>query len=456
VRHTGETLPAAAAALLLAACAGGGAPASPAAGSAAGSPSGSRAAPARQAGLDDVAERYVKLVLATGTHDDGYVDAYYGPPAWRTEVERAPPDLQAIAAEAADILAHLAAHPPAGDELAGLRHRFLRRQTEAVAARVRLLGGERMSFDEESVALYDAVAPHLSEGHFAALVEEVGTLLPGEGEVSARLEAFRAGFAIPPDRLDRVFRAAIDECRSRTAARLELPPGETFALEYVRDRPWSGYNWYQGSASSLIQVNVDLPVQIDRAVDLACHEGYPGHHVYNALLERRLVVERGMVELSVYPLYSPQSLIAEGSANYGVELAFPPAEKLAFERDRLYPLAGLAPLTAERYHRVLELVRKLSYAGNEAARRYLDGEIDRAAAERWLERYALYSPERAAQRVRFFDTYRSYVINYNLGQDMVKAYVERRGGPGEAQRWRVFEELLSTPRLPSDLVAGAE
>ncbi len=55
------------------------------------------------------------------------------------------------------------------------------------------------------------------------------------------------------------------------------------------------------------QVNTDLPVYIDRAVDLACHEGYPGHHVYNALLEKHLVRDRGWVEFSIYPLFSPQS-----------------------------------------------------------------------------------------------------------------------------------------------------
>ena len=97
------------------------------------------------------------------------------------------------------------------------------------------------------------------------------------------------------------------------------------------------------------------------------------------------------------------------------------------------------------------LVRELSYAGNEAARRYLDGEIDAAAAIEWLERYALMAPTVARQRIRFFDRYRSYVINYNLGQDLVRAYVEREAGPDADRRWAVFSELLSSPVLPSSL-----
>ncbi len=216
-------------------------------------------------------------------------------------------------------------------------------------------------------------------------------------------------------------------------------------MEYVTDKPWSGYNWYQGGYRSVIQVNTDLPIFIDRAVDLACHEGYPGHHVYNLLLERELVRNRGWIEFSVYPLFSPQSLIAEGSANYGIVMAFPGEERVNFERERLFPLAGLDPAQADRYYRVMALQKQLAYAGNEAARRYLNGEADSASAESWLTRYALMEPARARQRIRFFDTYRSYVINYNLGEDLVGEYVERTAGDDQARRWKVFAALLSSP-----------
>jgi hypothetical protein len=101
----------------------------------------------------------------------------------------------------------------------------------------------------------------------------------------------------------------------------------------------------------------------------------------------------------------------------------------------------------------MALVDQLSYAGNEAARRYLDGTIDRDAAIAWLERYALMAHDRAAQRVRFFDQYRSYVINYNYGKDLVRHYIESHGGTADHpdRRWQEFEKLLSSPRLPSGL-----
>ncbi|NJL29721.1 MAG: hypothetical protein HC897_18455 [Thermoanaerobaculia bacterium] len=169
------------------------------------------------------------------------------------------------------------------------------------------------------------------------------------------------------------------------------------------------------------------------------------------MLEKNLVVERGWVEFSVYPLYSPQSLIAEGSANYGIEMAFPGAERWRFESEVLFPLAGLDPAQAETYDAVQEAAKGLSYAGNEAARGYLDGRLDAEAAVDWMVRYGGMGPERAQQRLRFIETYRSYVINYNLGLDLVRGYVEKKAGGDPAKRWEVFGELLSTPRLPSSL-----
>jgi len=403
--------------------------------------------------LDEVAEAYVRLALELGTHDPAWVDAWYGPAEWKAEAERAARDLAGIR-EAAELeLRRLAGLPRPGDELGRLRHTYLERQLGALVARTGMLEGRRLAFDEESRALYDAVAPHLDAGHFQEVLDRLDARLPGAGPLAARWTAYRRQFEIAPDRLDAVFGAAIAEARRRTAAHLALPEGESFRVEYVRDRPWSGYNWYQGGFQSLIQVNTDLPISIDRAIDLACHEGYPGHHVYNALLEQHLVRERGFHEFWVYPLFSPQSLIAEGTANFGVSVAFPGEERLGFERDVLYPLAGLDPALAAGYAERRALVEELDYAGNEAARRYLDGEWDADQAAAWLERYALQSPERARQRVRFFDTYRSYVINYNLGQDLVRDYVERQGGTADhpERRWSVFQGLLASPRLPGGL-----
>ena len=399
--------------------------------------------------MNVLAEQYVRLVLAVGQHDADYVDAYYGPPEWRKQAEAEKLPLPEIAARATALSRDLAAASAtrADDELEQLRRQYLTRQLESLRARVSMLTGTKLRFDEESKALYDATAPTHTEADFAGVLKQLESKLPGNGPLIDRYETFRSQFVIPRERLDTVFKAAIDGCRSRTLQHITLPPGESFTVEYVTGKSWSGYNWYQGNYRSLIQVNTDLPIYVDRAIDLACHEGYPGHHVYNVLLEKNLLRDRGWQEFSVYALFSPQSLIAEGTANYGIEVAFPRPERVDFERRVLFPAAGLNPANATDYYDVMALVDKLSYAGNEAARRYLDGTIDAKAAADWLVTYGLYSPPRAEQRVRFIDQYRSYVINYNLGKDMVAAFIESRG----PDRWAEFGRLISSPRLPSSL-----
>ena len=237
--------------------------------------------------MNALAERYVRLVLALGQHDRDYVDAYYGPPAWRKEAELTKVSLDEIDEAAVDLAGDLTAMlPPASaTELTRGRHRYVTRQLDALRTRVAILNGTKMRFDEETKSLYDAVAPAHTEAEFRAVLAELEQRLPGAGPLLDRYDTYRLRFVIPRARLDAAFRAAIAECRARTLKHIRLPGEESFTIEYVTGKTWSAYNWYQGGYRSVIQVNTDLPVHADWAVVLACHEGYPGHHAYNVLLE---------------------------------------------------------------------------------------------------------------------------------------------------------------------------
>jgi hypothetical protein len=230
-----------------------------------------------------------------------------------------------------------------------------------------------------------------------------------------------------------------------------MPEDESFRLEFVTGKSWSGYNYYQGGYHSLIQVNTDLPIRLSRALDLGCHEGYPGHHLLNMKLEEQLVKGRGWAEFTVYPLYSPQSLIAEGSANYGIDLAFPAASRADTERDVLMPLAEIPVPADDLYWQLMDATKALQGARLTIAQQYLDGAIDRAAAVALTRKYLLMSPERADQSVRFAEQYRSYVINYGLGEAMVRGYVER-GNPDRDEMWRRMAKIIGEPTLPADLL----
>jgi len=401
--------------------------------------------------LDAIAESYVHLILDIGELEPGYVDAYYGPPEWQVQAKAQTETAAQLTQRAAYLSSRLAdfdRNGPSGTTpIEVQRRKYLTAHVSAAAARLRMLSGEKMSFADEAEALF-GIRPELQPlESFDPVLAEIDALVPGEGSLSDRVTAFKSHYVIPKDRLQVVMDAAIAECRARTVRHIALPANERFTLSFVGDKPWSGYNYYLGDAASRIEINADFPIYTERAIDLGCHEGYPGHHVYNALLEKTFVRDRGWVEMSVYPLFSPMSFVAEGSANYGIDLAFPGDEGTAFERDVLFPLAGLDPATAEKKAQLGVLTRRLARAEYTIADAYLAGRIDRAEAIRQLMKYSLADEAKATQRLRFIDTYRSYIINYGLGRDVVQAWVERQG----PDHWQGMETLLSSQILPADI-----
>ncbi|MEZ5996328.1 MAG: hypothetical protein R3C25_11305 [Hyphomonadaceae bacterium] len=407
-------------------------------------------APAPAAGLNDVAEQYVRLSLEMGAHEEGYVDAYYGPPEWKTEAEAHPrslPDLQQAASDLRNQAAAIGAHSQ--DPAVVRRAHALAGYLASAQFRIRMMQGERASFLDEAEGLFGLrPALHPLESYDGALAR-IDALTPGDGPLADRVDAFKARYAIPSDRLQAVMQAAIDECRARTRANIDLPADERFDMEIVTGQSWGAYNWYQGGNRSLIQINAGLPVPIDAALNYGCHEGYPGHHVQGIYAER-LYRERGWAEYSVAPLYSPQGPLNEGGGNYGLDLAFPGDERARFERAVLYPLAGLDPASAPAYEALLEEQRHLAGAQLTIAEMLLDGEIDRPRAVALLQHYGPMTQARADRLIAFTEHYRSYVINYQTGQDVVRAYVEREAATPQA-RWRVYEDMIGEPTLAEDL-----
>ncbi len=405
--------------------------------------------------INTLAETYVKTVLEIGLYDPLYVDAYYGPEKWKSEVE----SLKKDSIPSAELLkrtdkligdlASIKVMPK--DTMLTYRKTYLNKQLLAVKGRIEMLSGKKFTFNQESKVLYDAVVPEYKDEYFANIINELEKVVPGKGDLIDRIAKFKKDFIIPKDKVDTVFRAAIKESRKRTKQHISLPENENFKLEYVTNKAWAGYNWYKGNNFSLIQVNIDYPILIDRAIDLASHEGYPGHHVYNSLLETNLVKNRSWMEFSVYALFSPQSLIAEGTANFGINVVFPKEERMKFEKDVLFPLAGLDTKKVVLYYKIQELSHELTYARTVAMRNYLDGKWTKEKTTEWMEKFALSRATTAS--FRFPEIYRSYIINYNLGQDMVKNYIEINGGTPDnpEKRWEIFTHLISTPQIPSNL-----
>lgn len=401
--------------------------------------------------LSRLAKEYVLLGLAVAKSDKTQY-LYLGPEPWREQAARDTRSLTELQKDLQQLRQRLNALPAPDNELTLLRKQLLEARVVASMTRASILQGKLpASFDEETRLMFGVILPERSEAHFLALAEELEQIIPGEGDLSERMALFREQFVIPPQRLNIVMNRALEECQRRTSLNLQLPENESVQLNITRDKPWVGFTQYHGDSVSTVHINRDVSVHIERALELGCHEGYPGHHTHATLLQEELINRRGWMEYSFIPLYGPQAVVAEGIASYAPFMAFTDAERTAFEKNVLLPLAGLDVSQSDRYSRYLAIKHELIYAWNETARRYLYGGMSRKDAIAWLMKYGLETHATASQRLDFIAALRTYVLSYNHGMDLVKNYIEREAGDDPQQRWSKFAYLMVTPLTAAEL-----
>lgn len=406
--------------------------------------------------MTTVARKFVKLGLQAQNHDKlPYV--YFGPEEWLTEAQSKDMSIPEIQESLKLLKKELSTWKLTEVRLENDRRELLRLRIDALIARLDVLQGViPASFDEETQQIFGVTVPKYSEEHFAALSQELEKIIPGKGDISKRVDAFRRRFVIPPEKVEAVISAAIKECRRRTGQHLVLPEHESITLNMTSGQDWVGFAEYQGNGHSRIHINTEVPIHIERVIQLGCHEGYPGHHVHATLVEEELVKKRGWIEYAFIPLNGPTAVIAEGIANYGVDLAFTTEERIDYERNVILPMAGLNGDQLELYYQYFSLLDKLNYARNEVARQFLFQGKPREEAIQWLMQYGLESRGTASQRLDFIASMRTYVINYNYGKKLVKDYIQSQAGDDRKAKWRIFYDVITSPLYPQKMLGEAE
>lgn len=332
------------------------------------------------------------------------------------------------------------------------RERLGERLTATITRGEILLGDTPADFQTESQLIFGVQAPLYNEAHFKSLTAELEKLIPGDEPLVERVGKFRDQFIIPPDKLELVIGRAMEECRARTLEHLELPADERVTLNINKNMPYVGFTEYRGDSHSVVHLNASVPVHIERAIELGCHEGYPGHHVHATLLEQEIIKNRGWDEYKLVTLLGPYSVITEGAASYAEDLAFSPEERMRFNAEVLMPLAGLNSSNLALYQNYTELVSELNFARNAVANAYLYEDLERETAIEWLMEYGLETRGTASQRLDFIDLQRAYVLTYNYGKQLVSDYIGDILIEDPATAWEDFVEILLAPLGPQDLL----
>ncbi|MGH2996435.1 MAG: hypothetical protein ACRDM9_08970 [Gaiellaceae bacterium] len=387
--------------------------------------------------MSGVVERYLLLGLRLGRHVDGLVDAYYGPAELAAAVEAEPLVApQALVEEAASLLA----------ETEG----WLHDQVRGLRTYAGVLAGEDVSYADEVEGCYGVRPQRVSEEIFAAAHERLAALLPGEGALADRFEAWRQAQIVPSDRVVGALEAVVRELRGRTRALVGLPDGEDVELESVRDEPWLAFNYYRGGLRSRVVVNIDLPIAVGELVHLGAHEAYPGHHAEHAWKESRLVQGRGLLEEAILLVPTPQALVSEGIAEAGAELvldseAGEALTAILHAEGVAYDAAETAAIRAAR--------EPLALAATNAALMLHEDAAGMEEARGYLERWTLQTRVRAEKSIAFLTdpTWRAYATTYTEGLRLCRAYV---AGDAAALA-RLLTEQVTIGELVSAVDGGA-
>lgn len=402
--------------------------------------------------LDNIANRYVKLLLKVGLHDEFIVDAYFGPEEW---VPKDKTDLNSLLKETQDLIKDCSKTIPNGDdsipqEIINRRKNYLYKQILSIKTKIHMLLGKDVSFNDELAGLYDILP--LEEANFSeytSTLDEIKILLGNTTNPIEELKKITDKLTIPTKDIGKFYELAIEECRKRTLPWASLDSGESFSVECVTNQPWSGYNWYKGNSKSVISVNTDLPFNICRLLHLASHEGYPGHHTFHSLLETELSRKYGWIEYQISNLFSPQVILAEGTANVALSMIFTEKEEIDFILELAKDIKTIDGSVIKTYFKISKLFKKIRLAEVHIAKNYLDGLLDKEQTIEEITRNSLCTRERACKRVDFIDRYRGYIANYSIGEEYVLNYLSSKGG----DRINNFYELISQPFTPSDINA---
>jgi hypothetical protein len=391
---------------------------------------------------------YLLLGLRFDRVEEGYVDSFTGDPELRRAVASEPtPDPADLARQAQRLLASV----PQADGLEPQRADYLAAHLKALACAGRKFAGEDVGFVEEVREYFDVDIVKGDPDLYRDAHRKLDAALGGSGALDERLQAHRTSEEIPPARLEECIHAFSSALRDRVRADYPLPEAETIVYEIVTDKPWSGFNYYEGNYRSTVAVNADLKQQMSNLPRLVAHESYPGHHTEHCRKESGLVERGGQSEQTIFLVNTPQCLMAEGLADLALHAAIGP--QWGAWASEIFADLGLR-FDGERAQAISEASATLADVRQDAALMLHDEHRDVDEVVAFLQRWLLVNEARARQALRFLSSplWRAYTSTYVEGYRLLRGWLDAR--PAEVTLTERFGRLLDEPLIPSSLRAS--
>lgn len=399
---------------------------------------------------DRLIREYLLLGLRFDRIEEGYVDSFTGDAGLRSQVAGEPaPEPAALAAGAQRLLAEVPQVPRSGD-FTDQRADFIAAHLRALSFSARKFAGEGVGFVDEVRHYFDVDISRGEEDRYRAAHVRIDEVLGGSGPLAERMGVARRADELPPERLEEAIGAFSSALRDIVRTTYPLPDAETVVYEVVTDKPWSGFNYYEGDYRSRVAVNADLKQQMSHLPALIAHESYPGHHTEHCRKEAGLVAGLGHAEQTIFLVNTPQCLMAEGLADLALHAAV--GEGWGRWAQEIYADLGLR-FDGERAEALAAARNGLAGVRQDAALMLHDEHRDADDVVAFLRRWLLVDDTRARQMLRFLSSplWRAYTSTYVEGYRLLRAWLdERPDGVGLTER---FGRLLDEPLIPSALRA---
>lgn len=391
-----------------------------------------------------LSEEFVRLALAIEEHAPGYLDAYFGPEEWTQEAKQAgklPLD------ELAERTNRLAREVDQVTDWDAQRKDFLSAQLRAMQMSLRLMAGEQVPLVEEVQALYDVTPEWKNESVFVEAYKHLDDLLPQGGSLKERLERWNTALRLPLEKIKELLPVVANGLRDCTREKFDLPEGEAFHVEFVSDEPWMAYNWYQGDYQSRIDINTDIPTQINGLTVLMAHEGYPGHHTERCIKDARLIQQKKYLEQVAVLINAPSCVISEAIATTALDTVLTQAELTEWYREELLPRAGLAHVDTAVMMEITRAEREIESIAGNAAFMLHDQKKSPEEIISYMQQYGLNTKEDAEHLIKYISDPlgRSYIFTYYVGKDLLDELFARK------DRDTYFKRLLAEPVTPGQV-----
>jgi hypothetical protein len=394
--------------------------------------------------LSDFGKKYLLLGLRIDKHINGYVDSYFGPNKIFEKVKSEDITSPKLLLNICKDLKRSLKDQGYFDEV----NTFLQKMLDSIEVTLEMLNGKKFNYLEQVKRLYDISPEYINDAIFYNNARRLDSLLNGMGNLQDRIRLFRSKNSIPQEILKKLFIKALDIVRERTLELFPnlLPSNEKFTIELVNNKPWGAYNWYLGNFISKIELNLDTPVEWTNLLTTAAHEGYPGHHTETSIKELILYQNQSRFEHCIKLIPTPESVIAEGIANAGIDVLYNLEQIAEISLNYLCPTSETVTsvINVKDYILIKRNIRGIF--NNLALHAYIDEWSDEELIKYGLD-FGLWTKIELERYLKFIrdPMWSSYVFTYSSGEKLIKKKYGDQPSPEK------FKILLTHPILPSDL-----